>query len=56
MVDMEAEVMSLAAHVVENDIRRYIASELAHDARLKRLDVPTKDLIEIELSERSDGM
>jgi hypothetical protein len=56
MVDMEAEEMSLAAHVVENDIRRYIASELANDARLKRFDSTLKDLIETELSQRSDGM
>jgi ankyrin repeat domain-containing protein 50 len=48
--------LSLEGRLVNNDIQRYVSTELARDRRLCRLDVDMKTLIEETLTQKADGM
>ncbi|KAI7343490.1 hypothetical protein KC354_g15620 [Hortaea werneckii] len=53
---LKAERINVADSKVDNDIRKYVVSELSKDRRLSRLSDKTTSLIEDTLSARADGM
>lgn len=53
---LEAERLSIAAHTVNRDIQKYIATQLSRDRKLSRLDYNTRTLIGDTLAQKADGM
>lgn len=56
MVRLGAERIKVAKSKVNDDIRKYVASELSKDPRLSSLTSETTELIKADLSSRADGM
>ncbi|KAK3615213.1 hypothetical protein LTR22_027516 [Elasticomyces elasticus] len=56
MTRLGAEPTAIAARSVDEDIRRYMATQLSRDHRLSRLDQQTRALIEETISGKADGM
>ena len=56
MVRLGAERIKVAESKVNDDIRKYVASELSKDPRLSSLTSATTELIKADLSSRADGM
>ncbi|GAB1739832.1 hypothetical protein NU219Hw_g4767t1 [Hortaea werneckii] len=53
---LKAERINVADSKVDEDIRKYVVSELSKDRRLSRLSEKTTSLIEDTLSAQADGM
>jgi hypothetical protein len=56
MIGLAAEPVSIVTRSVDEDIRRYMATQVSCDHRLSRLDRKTKALIEETISAGADGM
>jgi hypothetical protein len=53
---LQAEIVLISEHLVDADIRKYVASELSRHRRLRRLGGATKILIMETFAEKADGM
>ena len=51
-----ADVISIATHIVDADIHKWVKTQLSRDRKLGRLDPATKALIEETTSQKADGM
>ncbi|KAI9654916.1 MAG: hypothetical protein M1821_005669 [Bathelium mastoideum] len=56
METVKAEPISVATSAVDEDIRKYVATQLSRDRRFSRLNSRTTTLIEETISSRADGM
>ena len=56
MDTLETDTISIAAQIVNADIRRYVSTQLSRDRKLSRLDLATRTLVEETLSQKADGM
>lgn len=56
MTKLEATVIPIVTTSVDLDIRQYLATQLADNSRLSRLDEQTKTLITDTISAKADGM
>ncbi|KAI9686777.1 MAG: hypothetical protein M1822_002837 [Bathelium mastoideum] len=56
METVKAEPISVATSAVDEDIRKYVATQLSRDRRFSRLNSKTTTLIEETISSRADGM
>lgn len=56
MEKLGAAPLSIAEHIVDADVRKYVAAQLLRDYRLSRLDPATKTRIEETISTKSNGM
>jgi len=53
---LSAEVISIASHSVDGDIRRWVASQMVSNRKLNRMEAAVKTLIEDTISQKADGM
>lgn len=53
---LQFESISIADAVVDTDIRKYVATRLAHDRKFSRIEPMATKLIEDTISSRADGM
>jgi Cdc6-like AAA superfamily ATPase len=56
MATLGADLVSVAARLVDADIQRYISSQLSRDRKLSKSDKTAKKLIQDTISRRADGM
>jgi hypothetical protein len=56
MEAMSVMAMPLNTQAVDEDIRKYVLTELAEDGKLRHLPAQTKELIEMTLIQKADGM
>lgn len=56
MITLEAEQIAVVTRAVDVDIRQYVATQLARNHRLSRLDKTTKGLVEETISTKATGM
>lgn len=56
MIKLSASRKSMSAGIVNEDIKRYIANQLAQDSRLCSLSPMLKQKIEASFIENADGM
>lgn len=56
MGTLRADVISIATHIVDADIHKWVSSQLSRDRKLGRLDAATKASVEETISQKADGM
>lgn len=50
------EPLSITASAVNSDIRKYVSAQLSEDRKFHRFGEPMRDLIELTIESKADGM